>query len=94
MKAFEQGGALKVGMDERTETCWRGFALVPGLLALVQELGLASPEDHEMTVAGSELVLEALTARQRIARSEEYGWQRPKPARRRPKPGTNEEFNL
>ena len=91
---FEQGGALKVGMDERTETCYRGFSLVPGLLALVHDLGLAAPDDHEMTVAGSELVLEALTARQRIARSEEYGWQRPKPARRRPKPGTTEEFNL
>ena len=91
---FEQGGALKVGMDERTETCYRGFSLVPGLLALVHDLGLAAPDDHEMTVAGSELVLEALTARQRIARSEEYGWQRPKPARRRPKPGANEEFNL
>jgi magnesium chelatase subunit I len=91
---FEQGGALKVGMDERTETCWRGFALVPGLLALVQDLGLAPAEDHEMTVAGSELVLEALTARQRIARTEEFGWQRPKPARRRSKPGIDEEFNL
>ena len=91
---FEQGGALKVGMDERTETCWRGFSLIPGLLALVHDLGLAAPDDHEMMVAGSELVLEALTARQRIARSEEYGWQRPKPARRRPKPGTTEEFNL
>ena len=91
---FEQGGALKVGMDERTETCYRGFSLVPGLLALVHDLGLAAPDDHEMTVAGSELVLEALTARQRSARSEEYGWQRPKPARRRPKPGTTEEFNL
>ncbi len=91
---FEQGGALKVGMDERTETCYRGFAMVPGLLSLVQDYGLAMPDDHEMAVAGAELVLEALTARQRIARSEEYGWQRPKPARRRPKPGFDENFNL
>ncbi len=91
---FEKGGALKVGMDEKTETCWRGFSHVPGLLEMVEALGLAKPDDHEMTVAAAELILEALTARQRISRSEDYGWQRPKPSRRRPKSGLDEEFNL
>ncbi len=80
---FNEGGALKVATDERTEVCWRGFGLVPGLLPLVHEIGLAAPDDHATTVAGCELVLEALAATQRISRSDDHGWTRPRPSRRR-----------
>ncbi|MBP6570563.1 MAG: magnesium chelatase, partial [Gemmatimonadales bacterium] len=73
---FEQGGALKIGVDEPTATCFAAFGLVEGLLPLVYETGFASPADQETAVAACELVLEALAAHQRIARSEEHGWQR------------------
>ena len=80
---FNEGGALKVATDERTEVCWRGFGLVPGLLPLVHEIGLAAPDDHATTVSACELVLEALAAAQRISRSDDHGWTRPRPSRRR-----------
>jgi magnesium chelatase subunit I len=79
---FDQGGALKVGIDDRTETSWRAFGVIPGLLAVVNEARLAPANDHEITVAACELVLEALVAEQRISRSEEYGWQKARPKRR------------
>jgi len=79
---FDQGGALKVGVEERTETCWRAFGVIPGLLPLVYQSGLAKPADQDLAVAAAELVLEALVAEQRISRSEEYGWQRVKPRRK------------
>ncbi len=80
---FEQGGALKIGVDEPTATCLAAFNLVEGLLPLVYEVGFASPADPETAVAACELVLEALAAHQRIARSEEHGWQRVRPSRRK-----------
>ena len=80
---FEQGGALKIGVDEPTATCFAAFGLVEGLLPLVYETGFASPADQETAVAACELVLEALAAHQRIARSEEHGWQRVRPSRRK-----------
>ncbi|HEY3934606.1 MAG TPA: magnesium chelatase, partial [Gemmatimonadales bacterium] len=80
---FDQGGALKIGVDDRTETSWRAFGVIPGLLALVKESHLATSDDREMTVAASELVLEALVSDERISRNDEYGWQRAKPKRRK-----------
>jgi len=80
---FEQGGALKIGVDEPTATCIAAFGLVDGLLPVVYESALASPADQETAVAACELVLEALAAHQRIARSEEHGWQRVRPGRRK-----------
>ncbi len=80
---FEEGGALKVGVDDSTEACWQAFALVGGLLDLVEEAGLSKREDHPRAVAACELVLEALAATNRISRSEDQGWGRPKPQRRR-----------
>src|SRR6267154_1804647 len=38
---FDEGGALKISMDERSETCLKGFSVVPGLLDLWT--GWASP---------------------------------------------------
>jgi magnesium chelatase subunit I len=81
---FDQGGALKVPGDERAELCYRGFAVVPGLVDLVSEVGLASKSDHARAVAACELVLEGLAAQKRISRSEELGYSRARPERREP----------
>src|SRR5881396_363702 len=42
---FDEGGALKISMDERSETCLKGFSVVPGLLDLVDQVGLAAKKD-------------------------------------------------
>jgi magnesium chelatase subunit I len=81
---FDQGGALKVPGDERSELCYRGFAVVPGLLDLVSDVGLAPKDDHARSVAACELVLEGLAAQKRISRSEELGYSRARPERREP----------
>jgi len=81
---FDQGGALKVPGDERAELCWQGFAVVPGLLDVVAEFGLAPKAEHARAVAACELVLEGLAAQKRISRSEELGSTRMKPERREP----------
>ena len=67
---FELGGALQVGSDSSAEACVQGFALVPGLLGLVQAVGLAPKSSSDGRRAGAcELVLEALAADRRISRS-------------------------
>ncbi len=71
---FDQGSALKIAGDERAHAAIKAFALVPGLLPLVHDVGLAAVADTPMEVAASELVLEALAAQKRISRSEEAGW--------------------
>ena len=81
---FDQGGALKVPGDERAELCYRGFAVVPGLVDLVSDVGLATKSDHARAVAACELVLEGLAAQKRISRSEELGYTRARPERREP----------
>ena len=81
---FDGGGALKVAGDERTDVCLKGFGVVPGLLAIVADGGLAPASDQATTVAGCELVLEGLAAQKRISRSEELGYTRAKPERREP----------
>jgi magnesium chelatase subunit I len=81
---FDHGGALKVPGDERSELCYQGFAVVPGLLDVVVEFGLSPRGDKARAVAGAELVLEGLAAQKRISRSEELGYTRMKPERREP----------
>jgi magnesium chelatase subunit I len=81
---FDQGGALKVSGDERSEVCLKGFCVVPGLVDIVAEFGLASSQDPARQVAACELVLEGLAAQKRISRSEELGYTRAKPERRDP----------
>jgi len=67
---FETGGALQVGDDSASAACVLGFSTVPGLLALVENVGLA-PATHGdgHRAAACELVLEALVAQRRISRS-------------------------
>ena len=81
---FDQGGALKVSGDERSDLCLQGFGVVPGLLEAVSEFGLATSQDAPRQVAACELVLEGLAAQKRISRSEELGYTRAKPERREP----------
>jgi len=83
---FDEGGALQVTDDERSEAMAAAFAVVPGLVELVRKVGLATKGDAPMTVAACELALEALVARKRISRSDGglYGRAEPEKRRRRP----------
>ncbi len=81
---FDQGGALKVSGEERTDLCLKGFSVVPGLIDLATNTGLSTKADPARTVAACELILEGLAAQKRISRSEELGYTRAKPERREP----------
>jgi magnesium chelatase subunit I len=81
---FDQGGALKVPGDERSDLCFKGFSVVPTLVDTAAEFGLSPREDTPRMVAACELILEGLAAQKRISRSEELGYTRSKPERREP----------
>jgi magnesium chelatase subunit I len=67
---FEAGGVLQVGDDASADACVKGFEAVPGLLELVELVGLAPADKGDGTrAAACELVLEALVAQKRISRS-------------------------
>ena len=83
---FDGGGALQLPEDARAAVVRDAFATVPGLMELVLHTGLASADDVGASVAGCELVLEALVARRRISRSESGSYGRATPERRR-RPG-------
>jgi magnesium chelatase subunit I len=86
---FDEGGALKISADERSEAVLKGFSVVPGLLSLVSQVGLAGKKDPAHIVAACELVLEGLVAEKRISRSEDLGYTRARPEPKGPygKPG-------
>jgi magnesium chelatase subunit I len=87
---FDEGGALKVTPDERSEALLKGFSVVPGLLDLVDQVGLAGKKDPAAMVSACELVLEGLVAEKRIARNEDLGYVRARPdPKAPPKPGPN-----
>ncbi len=87
---FDEGGALQVTEDERASAMEAAFGVVPGLIDLVRYVGLAEVGDAQQTVAGCELVLEALVARKKISRSDAGLYGRAEPERRRRRP--NEDF--
>jgi magnesium chelatase subunit I len=58
--------------------------VVPGLLDLVDRVGLAGKKDPAHMVAACELVLEGLVAERRISRSEELGYVRARPEPKNP----------
>ena len=94
---FDEGGALKISADERSEALLKGFSVVPGLLDLVDRVGLAGKKDPAHMVSASELVLEGLVALRRISRSEELGYVRARPEPKNPgygKPGPGAGPNL
>jgi magnesium chelatase subunit I len=67
---FEEGGALQVSEDAAAQACVEGFRMVPGLLELVENLGLApSASSPGLRAAACELVLEALVAERRVSRT-------------------------
>src|SRR6266496_524029 len=73
---FDEGGALKISVDERSEACLKGFSVVPGLFTVVDHAGLAAKKYPATMVAACELILEGLVAEKRISRSEELGYTR------------------
>lgn len=74
---FEMGGALQVGQDSAAEACVKGFGIVPGLLPLVEQVGLAAGLASDgLRTAACELVLEGLVAERRISRSQSGGYAR------------------
>jgi magnesium chelatase subunit I len=81
---FDQGGALKVPGEERSDLCFKGFSVVPTLVDTAAEFGLSPRDDTPRMVAACELILEGLAAQKRISRSEELGYTRSKPERREP----------
>jgi len=94
---FDEGGALKISPDERSETLLKGFSVVPGLLDLIDRVGLAGKKDPAHIVAACELVLEGLVAARRISRSEDLGYTRVRPEPKSPgfgKPGPGAGPNL
>src|SRR5438034_1656115 len=81
---FDEGGALLVDADAESQLVHRGFEIVPGLLRIVHDTGLAPEDDPAQSVSACELAREALVARKRISRSDagEYGRATPEPRRR------------
>ena len=68
---FETGGALQVSEEASSSACVQGFETVPGLLELVENVGLApSAASDGHRAAACELVLEALVAQKRISRTD------------------------
>jgi magnesium chelatase subunit I len=67
---FESGGVLQLGDTNSADAALQGFRMVPGLVDVVRELALGRDDSAAHTVAGCELVLEALVAERRISRSE------------------------
>ena len=67
---FDGGGVLQLGDTAGSDAALQGFQMVPGLVDIVRELALGREDSSGHTVAGCELVLEALVAERRITRSE------------------------
>jgi magnesium chelatase subunit I len=78
---FDEGGALKVALDEPSDTLLKGLSVVPGLVDLAESLGLAPRRDPAVTVAACELILEGLAAARRISRVDEFSYARIRPER-------------
>ncbi len=74
---FETGGALQVSENAAADACVRGFGTVPGLLEVVDRVGLAgNGAVAGVRAAACELVLEALVHAKRISRSDGGGYRR------------------
>jgi magnesium chelatase subunit I len=74
---FEGGGALQVSDDSGSDACLEAFKAVPGLLDLVDHVGLTTASAVSgIKAAACELVLEALVADRRVSRID-GGYARP-----------------
>ncbi len=67
---FDGGGVLQLGDSAGSDATLEGFRIIPGLVDVVRELALGRDDSSGHTVAGCELVLEALVAERRVSRSE------------------------
>jgi len=68
---FEEGGALQVSPDAAADACVEGFRSVPGLIEMVETVGLVpASAPSGLKTAACELVLEALVAERRISRTD------------------------
>jgi magnesium chelatase subunit I len=67
---FDGGGVLQLGDIAANDAALEGFRVVPGLVDVVRELALGRDDSSGHTVAGCELILEALVAERRVTRSE------------------------
>ena len=81
---FDTGNVLQLGDTAGNEPTLQGFQSVPGLVDVVRELALGREDSAGHTVAGCELILEALVAERRISRSDAGRYGR---AMRRTPPG-------
>ena len=52
---FDEGGALLVDEDAKSQLVHRGFEIVPGLLRIVHDTGLAPEDDPAQSVSACEL---------------------------------------
>jgi magnesium chelatase subunit I len=80
---FDEGGALQVTDDARSEAVIKGFENIPDLLRIIHLTGLAPQDDAAVGVAACELVLEALVARKKISRTDGGMYGRAVPEQRR-----------
>jgi magnesium chelatase subunit I len=91
---FDQGGALKVSGEERSEVYLKGLRIVPDLCDAAIDAGLSDARQAPRLVAACELILEGLAAEKRISRNEELGYIRAKPERRDPGGGYQKGLGL
>lgn len=85
---FETGGALQVSEDASATACVQGFETVPGLLRLIDQVGLAPDSASDgLRASACELVLEALVGQRRISRSEAGSYRRVPPKKGGEGPG-------
>ncbi len=85
---FETGGALQVSEDAAASACVLGFETVPGLLRLIDQVGLASDTSSDgLRASACELVLEALVGERRISRSDQGSYRRVPPKKSPEGPG-------
>ena len=80
---FDSGGALKIAGDEKADACLKGFSVVPGLVNAVVAGELAARNETAKVVAACELILEGLAAQKKITRSDELGYSRIRPERKK-----------
>src|SRR5262245_23693911 len=80
---FDEGGALQVPDDARSEAVLKAFESIPDLLRIIRLTGLAAEDDAPVGVAACELVLEALVARKKISRTDGGTYGRAVPEQRR-----------
>jgi magnesium chelatase subunit I len=88
---FDGGAALQLSGSASAQACLDGFRAVPGLMDAVARAGLGGTGRAGHSVAGCELVLEALVADRRISRSESGRYGR---AARRPPSGSGPKLEL